>query len=148
MRHSFTRAATLAALLSFPLSAAWAIDGDPAAGKTAFNKCAACHSVQAGQNKVGPSLHGIVGRKAASIEGFSYSPAMKAHDVVWNEAELDKYLADPRGVVQGTKMIFPGLKNETERKNVIARAPENGNETYVRTLCRRSGTVLGTRQPR
>lgn len=123
MRHSTIRAAVLAALLAAPFAAptaAWAIDGDPAAGKTAFNKCAACHSVQAGQNKIGPTMHGVVGRKAASVEGFSYSPAMQKHEVVWNEEELDKYLADPRGVVQGTKMIFPGLKNETERKNVIA----------------------------
>ena len=119
MRHPTIRAAVLAALFAAP-TAAWAIDGDPAAGKTAFNKCAACHAVQPGQNKIGPTIHGVVGRKAASVEGFAYSPAMQKYDVVWNEAELDKYLADPRGVVQGTKMIFPGLKNETERKNVIA----------------------------
>lgn len=119
MRHPTIRAAVLAALFAAP-TAAWAIDGDPAAGKTAFNKCAACHAVQPGQNKIGPTMHGVVGRKAASVEGFAYSPAMQKYDVVWNEAELDKYLADPRGVVQGTKMIFPGLKNETERKNVIA----------------------------
>ena len=123
MRHPITRAAVLATLLAAPFiapTAAWAVDGDPAAGKTAFNKCAACHAIQPGVNKIVPSLHGIVGRKAASVQGFSYSPAMQKHDVVWNEEELDKYLADPRGVVQGTKMIFPGLKNETERHNVIA----------------------------
>ena len=123
MRHLTTRAAVLAALLAAAFTAptaAWAIDGDPAAGKTAFNKCAACHAVQAGQNRIGPTMHGVFGRKAAAVEGFAYSPAMQKHDVVWNEAELDKYLLDPRGTVQGTKMIFPGLKNETERKNVIA----------------------------
>lgn len=123
MRHLTTRAAVLAALLAAPFAAstpARAVDGDPAAGKTAFNKCAACHAVVPGQNKVGPTMHGVFGRKAASVQGFSYSPAMQKHDVVWNEEELDKYLADPRGVVQGTKMVFPGLKNETERHNVIA----------------------------
>lgn len=123
MRHLTTRAAVLAALLAAPFAApttAWAVDGDPAAGKTAFNKCAACHAVVPGQNRVGPTMHGVFGRKAAAVQGFSYSPAMQKYDVVWNEEELDKYLADPRGTVQGTKMIFPGLKNETERKNVIA----------------------------
>lgn len=123
MRHLTIRAAVLAVLFAAPFAAptaAWAIEGDPAAGKTAFNKCAACHAVQAGQNKVGPSLHGIVGRKSATVPGYSYSEAAKKHDVVWTEEELDKYLADPKGVVPGTKMIFPGIKNETERQNVIA----------------------------
>ena len=94
--------------------------GDPAAGKTAFNKCAACHAVTPGTNKIGPSMHGVVGRKAAAVEGFAYSEPMKAYDVSWTQAELDKYLAAPREVVKGTKMIFAGLKNDTERANVIA----------------------------
>lgn len=120
MHPTLIRATVSVALLSAPFSAAWAIDGDPAAGKSAFNKCSACHAVQEGVNKVGPTLHGVVGRKAATVPGYAYSPAMQKHDAVWDEAALDKYLADPRGVVQGTKMVFPGLKNETERRNVIA----------------------------
>ena len=120
MHHPPVRVAVLVALLSAPFSHAWAIDGDVDAGKVSFNKCAACHAIQPGVNKIGPSLHGIVGRKAASVQGFSYSPAMQKHDVTWTDEELDKYLVDPRGVVQGTKMAFPGLKNETERRNVIA----------------------------
>ena len=120
MHHSPVRAAVLVALLSVPFSHAWAIDGDENAGKASFNKCAACHAIQPGVNKIGPSLHGIVGRKAASIQNFSYSPAMQKYDVTWTDEELDKYLVDPRGVIQGTKMVFPGLKNETERHNVIA----------------------------
>ena len=95
-------------------------DGDPALGKTAFNKCAACHSVKPGENKIGPSLHGVVGRPSHSIEGFSYSDAMKAYNVTWDPATLDHYFADPRGVVSGTKMIFVGLKKDDERANVIA----------------------------
>lgn len=95
-------------------------DGDPALGKTAFNKCVACHSIKEGENKIGPSLHGVVGRPSHSIEGFNYSDAMKAYNVTWDPATLDHYLADPRGVVSGTKMIFVGLKKDDERANVIA----------------------------
>ena len=94
--------------------------GDPAAGKTAFNKCAACHAVTPGTNKIGPWMHGVVGRHAGSVEGFAYSEPMKAYNVDWTPTELDKYLAAPREVVKGTKMIFAGLKNDTERANVIA----------------------------
>jgi len=95
-------------------------DGDPALGKTAFNKCAACHSIKEGENKIGPSLHGIVGRPSHSIESFSYSEPMKAYNVTWDAPTLDHYLIDPRGTVPGTKMIFVGLKKDDERANVIA----------------------------
>ena len=95
-------------------------EGDPALGKTQFNKCAACHSIKAGENKIGPSLHGIVGRPAHSVEGFNYSEPMKNYNVTWDQATLDHYLIDPRGTVPGTKMIFPGLKKEDERANLIA----------------------------
>jgi cytochrome c len=100
--------------------AARAAEGDPAEGKKVFAKCAICHSTEAGKNMIGPSLHGVVGRKSASEEGFAYSPAMKAANKTWDEATLDNYLTDPRAAVPGTKMIFPGLKSETDRKNVIA----------------------------
>lgn len=98
---------------------AWAA-GDAAAGKTAFNKCAACHAVAPGVNKIGPSLYGIVGRHSGQVENYNYSAANKAADLTWDTATLDKYLVDPRGMVPGTKMIFVGLKNDTERANVIA----------------------------
>jgi len=95
-------------------------EGDAALGKVAFGKCAACHSVKEGENKIGPSLHGIVGRPSHSIEGFGYSEPMKAYSVTWDVATLDHYLVDPRGTVPGTKMIFVGLKKDDERANVIA----------------------------
>ena len=118
MRHPAPLAATaLAAMLA---SNAARAEGDPALGKVQFNKCAACHSIKAGENKIGPSLYGIVGRPAHSIEGFSYSEAMKAYNVTWTDEELNKYLENPRGVVAGTKMIFVGLKKEDERANLIA----------------------------
>ena len=109
----------MGALLAMHASAALA-DGDAAAGKTVFAKCGICHSIKEGENKIGPSLFGIVGRPAHSITTFNYSPAMAAHNVTWDAATLDQYLADPRAVVPGTKMIFPGLKSEQDRANVIA----------------------------
>ncbi len=111
----------LAAVAAVGLTAGAArADGDPALGKASFNKCAACHSIKEGENKIGPSLHGVVGRPSHSIEGFSYSEPMKAYNVTWDAPTLDHYLTDPRGVVPGTKMIFVGLKKDDERANVIA----------------------------
>ena len=108
--------AATAALAAQPALA----DGDPAAGAAVFKKCAVCHSPDAGVNKLGPSLHGIVGRHSGSIENYTYSPAMKAFDKTWDSALLNTYLTDPRAVVPGTKMIFPGLKDEKDRQDVIA----------------------------
>jgi cytochrome c len=104
-----------ALLIAIPVLAA-----DVEAGKTAFKKCALCHTTEAGKNKIGPSLFGIVGRKAASLENFNYSEAMKKFDHTWDPGTLDTYLADPRATVPGTKMIFPGIKDEKERQDVIA----------------------------
>ena len=100
-------------------------EGDADAGKTVFSKCALCHSVKEGENKVGPSLYGVVGRPSHSISSFNYSEAMKAYDVTWDEPTLDHYLVDPRGVVPGTRMVFVGLKKDEDRANVIA---------YLKTL--------------
>src|SRR5215469_156216 len=108
----------LSILAAMPASLAAA--GDVEAGKTAFKKCALCHTTEAGKNKIGPSLFGIVGRKSATVENFNYSEAMKKFDHTWDEGTLDEYLADPRGTVPGTKMIFPGIKQKTERDDVIA----------------------------
>ena len=101
------------------LAASSAMAADVEAGKKDFKKCALCHITEAGKNKVGPSLFGVVGRKSATLENFDYSEAMKKFDHVWDEETLDKYLADPRGVVPGTRMIFPGIKDKTERDDVI-----------------------------
>ena len=112
--------------LTLTVSALLAIAGGPGmaadveAGKSAFKKCALCHTTEAGKNKIGPSLFGIVGRKSATVENFNYSEAMKKFDHTWDEEILDTYLADPRATVPGTKMIFPGIKDKTERDDVIA----------------------------
>ena len=112
--------AALAALL--PMAAAHA-EGDPEAGKKVFNKCKACHFADKKKNKVGPYLLGVVGRKAASVEDFKYSPAMKKkgeEGLVWDEANLDKYLENPKKFIPGNKMAFAGLRKPEDRANVIA----------------------------
>ncbi|HWU01285.1 MAG TPA: cytochrome c family protein [Novosphingobium sp.] len=108
----------LAGALALPQQAAAA--GDPAAGKVIFAKCAACHSAKAGENRVGPSLFGVVGRKAGSLPDYTYSPAMKASGLTWTTAELDAYLANPRQKLPGIKMIFAGIPAEADRVNLIA----------------------------
>ncbi|MFT3730620.1 MAG: cytochrome c family protein [Hyphomicrobium sp.] len=91
---------------------------DAEAGKTIFNKCKACHQVD--KNAVGPHLGGIVGRKAASVADYNYSDALKKSGITWDEAALDKWLQGPSKDVPGTKMIFAGVKDPTDRANLIA----------------------------
>jgi cytochrome c len=94
---------------------------DAAAGQALFKtKCALCHSVVAGQNRVGPSLFGVVGRKAGTAPAYNYSQANKASGKTWDDATLDTYLTNPKALVPGTKMIFAGLPDATDRGNVIA----------------------------
>jgi cytochrome c2 len=109
---------TIAAVAVFPLAAHAA--GDPAAGKVVFQQCAICHSNEKGVNRVGPSLFGVVGRHSHTEPGYDYSPAMMKHDVTWNADTLNVYLTDPMKVVPGTKMIFPGIKDDAKRADVIA----------------------------
>lgn len=108
--------ATLAALAAAPALAA-----DPAAGERVFKtQCGACHSALEGKNLVGPSLHGIVGRHSGQIAGFRYSAANKSADLTWDEATLDVYLTNPRAKIPGTTMTYVGLKNDTQRADLIA----------------------------
>jgi cytochrome c len=102
------------------ITAGPAMAADVEAGKTAFKKCGLCHTTEPGKNKIGPSLFGVVGRKSAGLDNFNYSEGMKEFDHTWDEETLDTYLADPRAAVPGTKMIFPGIKDKTERDDVIA----------------------------
>jgi cytochrome c len=94
---------------------------DVGAGKTSFNKCIACHSIGEGaKNKVGPELNGLDGRKSGTAEGYSYSDGNKNSGITWNESEFKEYIKDPKAKIPGTKMIFPGIKNEKEINDLWA----------------------------
>lgn len=96
---------------------------DAEKGAIVFKKCAICHTVEDTTNKVGPTLKGLIGRKAASVQGYKYSVAMLAkggEGLIWDEANLAVYLPDPKKFVPGTKMAFPGLKNPEDAANLIA----------------------------
>ena len=113
--------ALFAAALLLPVAAE---AQDAAAGQRVFNQCRACHTAdQGGRNGVGPNLFGIVGRKAASIDGFRYSANMRSlaeGGLEWNEDRLRAYITNPKAVVPQGSMSFPGLRNETQLNDLIA----------------------------
>lgn len=94
--------------------------GDAANGAKVFIQCKVCHAVEPGKNGLGPTLHGVVGRKAAQLAGFNFSPAMKASNLVWDDATLHDYLRAPMKKVPGTKMAFAGIADEQKRADVVA----------------------------
>jgi cytochrome c len=98
-----------------------AMAADPAAGEKAFAVCKACHKVGEGaKNGVGPTLNGVVGRAAGSVEGYKYSDAMKNSGVTWDEANLAEYLKNPKTKIAGNKMTFAGVKDDTKLADIIA----------------------------
>jgi cytochrome c len=101
------------------------LSGDAGQGAQVFHKCQVCHSVKPGENHVGPSLNGVVGRTAGSVAGFNYSPANKSSGIVWTEQKIFDYLQNPQKMVHGTKMTFPGLPSEQDRADVVAYLKEN-----------------------
>ena len=98
---------------------------DPAAGADIFKKCAGCHSLAPGENKVGPSLNGVVGRPIDTMPGYDYSGALMQVGEVWDPEHLDIYLTNPKGVAPGTKMNFPGLRDLQDRADIIAYLASN-----------------------
>ena len=99
-------------------------DGD---NQMAFNNaCRTCHSFKEGDNRLGPSLHGVVGRKSGSLEGFAFSSAMKSAGITWDEQTLDKFIANPDQVVSGNGMKpYTGISDAKQRSEIVA---------YLKTL--------------
>jgi cytochrome c len=119
-RNRRLRRTVIAALL-LAESATGAFAADPAAGEKVFKaQCGICHAVVAGQNRVGPTLFGVVGRPAGSVPGFNYTADHKKLGITWDAATLDKYLANPRAMVPDTSMVYAGLKNDAERADLVA----------------------------
>ncbi len=123
------RARVIGALLLLPFAIIPALAGtepapaagDPERGAQVFRSCAACHSLQPGEHRTGPSLAGIFGREAGTIEGFTrYSPALERANVTWSEGTLDTWLANPQAVIPGNRMTFPGIGDNQARADLIA----------------------------
>lgn len=122
-----TPAETLIALNVTDASGAQ-LSGDTERGRRIFAQCATCHSIEAGVNRVGPSLHGIIGRRAGTVSGFRYSDANRSSGITWSEQELFEYLENPRGKIPGTIMAFVGLRAPQQRADVIAYLRANTSE--------------------
>ncbi|WP_439604810.1 c-type cytochrome [Shinella sp.] len=122
-RHGRFAATILAGLASLPASAL-AEGGDAAVGEALFARCGTCHEVGEGaRHRLGPHLDGLLGREAGSLDDFRYSPALKAaggEGLAWSAETLDAFLADPRGVVPGNRMAFPGIKDAGDRADLVA----------------------------
>jgi len=95
-------------------------DGDAARGENKFEECAACHKIAPGEDNVGPSLHGVFGRKAGTLADFRYSPALKRSGITWTPQTLDTFLADPQKVVPANRMPYAGLADTSDRADLIA----------------------------
>ena len=94
---------------------------DAAAGEKVFARCRACHQVGEGaKNVIGPQLNGLFGRRAGTVEGYAYSPANKASEIVWTDRSFADYIADPKAAMPGNKMIFPGIKRADEVEQLTA----------------------------
>jgi cytochrome c len=89
-------------------------------GKAVFEQCAACHSLDGSGDYDGPTLKGVIGRKAGSLEDYRYSAAMKRSDVTWEAGTLDKYVADPQALIPGNRMAFAGISDKTQRDDLVA----------------------------
>ena len=96
------------------------LTGDAASGKSSFAQCRTCHVVDPGMNRVGPSLAGIVGRTAGTVDGFRYSDANANSGIIWTEEKLNQFLEKPQRVIPKTKMIFAGMPDAQKRADMIA----------------------------
>jgi cytochrome c len=115
-----TRVSTFAAMVTAAISSS-ADAQEQAAGELVFKQCNICHQVgENARNEVGPILNGIVGRKAGTTPDYEYSPGFRNVSLVWDEASLKEYIKDPKSMFPGTKMAFPGLKDERKIADLLA----------------------------
>jgi cytochrome c len=114
----FVAGGAIAAFLLASTPLVRAADADK--GKVVFEQCAACHSLDGAGDYDGPTLKGVIGRKAGALEDYRYSAAMKRSDVVWDAGTLDKYVADPQAFIPGNRMAFAGIGDKTQRDDLIA----------------------------
>ena len=112
--------AAAAAALTLVLAQSAHAEGDAAAGEKVFTKCKTCHEIASEKNKVGPTLHGVIGRKSGTVAGFKYSEAMTAAGVTWDATTIAEYVAKPKEFIPGNKMAFAGLKKEDEIQDLVA----------------------------
>ena len=139
--------AMLLAVLALAAGNDAAAAGDPKRGAQVFQACMACHSVKAGEHLTGPSLAHIWNRKAGAAEGFArYSDALKRADIVWNEAALDKWLADPEQFISGTSMTFQGVPESKDRNDVIAYLRAISEGKAPSPAPRRGGMMMQSRK--
>jgi cytochrome c len=119
--HLIAALSAIACLLSSPSALPQAAT-EPASGQLAFNNaCRTCHLTREGDNRLGPNLHKIVGRKAGSLPDYKYSSSMKEAEFVWDEAKLDRFIANPDEVVPGNNMKpYGGLTSKDDRAKIIA----------------------------
>ncbi|GAM99178.1 cytochrome c2 [alpha proteobacterium U9-1i] len=107
---------TALAALPAPYNAA-----DYEAGRRVFAQCRSCHTIDEGAgNRVGPNLHHVFNREIGTVEGFNYSEAVQAANFTWDAAQLDQWLANPQTFLPGNRMAFAGVRNETQRRDLIA----------------------------
>jgi cytochrome c len=127
MTRAFARAVFTVPLALFALGAAARAESETSDGKLAFNNaCRTCHSFKPGDNRLGPTLHGVVGRKAGSVEGYQFSSAMQQSSIVWDEANLDAFIEDPNKVVHGNAMKpYGGIDDPAQRQEIVG---------YLKTL--------------
>lgn len=118
--------ALVSVLIIFGLAAPATAAGSAARGKEVFQRCALCHSLIEGENVVGPSLHGLFGRKAGTAPDYNFSKAMKNSGIVWNETALKKFLADPQAAVPGTKMETGAVDNPEALDDLLAYLKASG----------------------